>query len=74
MALYGTTPAGIEVLNCGYWAVCQDRKCDERATVTLRYLDDQSRPIRQEDYCRRHGEHVIRLSAKLRVLDTRMQK
>jgi len=47
-------PAEIELITCGYPARCAVRPCTARATVIVRYTDDQGRALRERELCDRH--------------------
>jgi hypothetical protein len=63
---------GIELLDCSYSTLCSDERCTERATVVLRYIDNQFRLLRQLGYCRKHAQRLINAADRLSVIDTRL--
>ena len=48
--------AEIQLLACGYSALCSVRGCRARATMLARYTDNQGRPLRQRELCDRHAD------------------
>jgi hypothetical protein len=63
---------GIELLDCFSSMLCCDELCTARATVLLRYIDDQFRPISQLGYCRKHAQRLIDAADRRLVIDTRL--
>jgi len=64
----GGDRAEIQRWPCGYTARCSVLECRRRATMILRYLDNQERPDRQTEAC---DTHASGLSAALKVIDRR---
>jgi hypothetical protein len=53
--------AEIELLHCEYAARCARVGCRRyRATVIVRYLDNQGRALRQLEVCEQHADLTIR--------------
>ena len=63
---------GIELLDCFYSTLCRNESCTERATVVLRYIDYQFRPVKQLGYCRKHAQRLIDAADRRSVIDTRL--
>jgi hypothetical protein len=63
---------GIEPVDYSYSTLCSDERCTQRATVVLRYIDNQFRLLRQLGYCRKHPQRLIDAADRLSVIDTRL--
>jgi hypothetical protein len=60
---------GIELLDCFYSTLCRDDNCTARATLILRYINYQFRPISQLGYCRMHAQRLIDAAGRRSVID-----
>jgi hypothetical protein len=63
---------GLELLDCFSSTLCRNERCTERATVVLRYIDNQFHPISQLGYCRKHAQRLIDGADRRSVIDTRL--
>ena len=61
-------PREVELWPCGYTVRCSAHKCPRRATMILRFLDDQGRLDYQTEAC---VAHATNLCAGLKVIDRR---
>jgi len=50
----------VELWPCQYPAQCKKVRCGARATVIVRYVDRQGRPLRQVEFCDRHTGEITR--------------
>jgi len=50
----------VELWPCLYRARCRKEGCDALASVVARYVDDQSRPLRQIEFCAWHARSLGR--------------
>jgi hypothetical protein len=50
----------IELRRCRYSARCSRSRCRAQATVFVRYLDVQGRPLRQVALCERHRGEITK--------------
>ena len=48
----------VELWRCQYPRRCRQTGCRARATVIVRYVDGQGRPLRQVEFCERHEREI----------------
>jgi hypothetical protein len=56
----------VELWPCQYPMRCTQAGCCTNATVILRYVDGQGRPLRQVELCERHVGEITRSGIAVR--------
>ena len=52
--------AGIQIYQCGYYALCEARNCARLAMTVARSIDKIGRPLKQYDLCAEHTATIIK--------------
>jgi len=55
-----------ELWHCRYPTPCTRNDCRAGATVIVRYVDTQGRPLRQFELCERHAGELARSAVDVR--------